>query len=94
MPRDGRSQGYSAVMNQMNRNSGAPGAEPSQMPRVEPGGVPPGETPPCEDSMSEATPQLEYQRARGWAKGPLIAIMILVVLVAAFFLAYAITLMV
>jgi hypothetical protein len=89
-------------MNQMHRNSGMSGAwdhrygapaASSWKPRVEQGGVPPGETPPGESSVEEAVPQLEYQRQRGWAMGPLIAIMIVTVLVAGFFLAYAISLM-
>jgi hypothetical protein len=90
-------------MNQMNRDSGTGGTwnrpygssdpEPSQTPGVEPGGVPPGETPPGESSTSEATHRDDYDRTRGWAKGPLIAIIALVVLVAGFFLAYAISLM-
>jgi len=90
-------------MNQMNRDSGTGGArgrqygaadpEPSQTPGVEPGGVPPGETPPGEGSISEATHRDDYDRTRGWAKGPLIVILVLVVLVAGFFLAYAISLM-
>lgn len=91
-------------MNQMNRDSAAGGPrgrrygaadpEPSQTPGVEPGGVPPGETPPCEGSISEATHRDDYDRTRGWGKGPLIAITVLVVLVAGFFLAYAVSLMV
>ncbi|MFC9080690.1 MULTISPECIES: DUF6480 family protein [unclassified Streptomyces] len=91
-------------MNQMHGRSGAggtwdhrygaPGAAPSWRPRVEPGGVPPGETPPGESSVEEAVPQQEYMRSRGWAAAPLTVIMILVVLVAGFFLAYAIALMV
>jgi hypothetical protein len=52
------------------------------------GGVPPGETPPAEGSMSEAGPR--HSAPRGWAKGPLVVIGVVVVLVAGFFLAYAV----
>lgn len=62
-------------------------------PGVQPGGVPPGETPPAEGSTAEAIPQHEYQTTRGWAKTPMIVITLLVIMVAGFFLAYAITLM-
>lgn len=51
--------------------------------------MPPGETPPGEASTSSGTgPRVEPPR--GWAKGPLIAIGLLVVLCAAFFLVYAV----
>lgn len=51
--------------------------------------VPPGETPPAESSTGPETgPRGDV--TRGWAKGPLIAIGVVVVLCAAFFLVYAI----
>nr|WP_199836062.1 DUF6480 family protein [Streptomyces sp. TP-A0356] len=71
---------------------GAPGDAQPGRPTVQPGGVPPGETPPAESGIEDAVPQVEYQRTRGWAKAPLAIIMILVVLVAGFFLAYALSL--
>ncbi|GAA3026960.1 DUF6480 family protein [Streptomyces glomeratus] len=74
------------------RQYGGPEPEPAKTPRVEPGGVPPGETPPGEGSTSGASPNVVYDRTRGWGKGPLIAIMFLTVLVAGFFLAYALAL--
>jgi hypothetical protein len=50
--------------------------------------VPPGETPPGEGSTgSETGPPADL--SRGWAKGPMIAIGLVVVVFAAFFLAYA-----
>ncbi|MET9855551.1 DUF6480 family protein [Streptomyces sp. NPDC006450] len=55
------------------------------------GGVPPGETPPGESSTgSGAGPYRPL--TRGWGKGPLVLICLLSVVVALFFLAYAITL--
>ena len=68
---------------------GNPDPDPYSTPGLEPGGgVPPGETPPAEGSTSEAGPRNDL--SKGWATGPMIAILALVVLVAAFFLAYAI----
>jgi hypothetical protein len=72
-----------------------PDPEPERSTGLEPGGgVPPGETPPAESSLPEAGPRETHNPAKGWGKGPLTLIIALVVLVAAFFLAYAITLMV
>ncbi|MFH8755843.1 DUF6480 family protein [Streptomyces atroolivaceus] len=51
------------------------------------GGVPAGSTPPAEGSMSEGGPR--HEPPRGWGKGPLIAILVVAALVAAFFLVYA-----
>ena len=42
--------------------------------------------------MPEAGPRETHNPAKGWAKGPLAAILLVVVLVAAFFLVYAIIL--
>ncbi len=67
-----------------------PDPEPDRTTGLEPGGsVPPGETPPGEASTgSETGPRVEPPR--GWAKGPLIAIGVIVLLIAAFFLVYAV----
>ncbi|MFF7976385.1 DUF6480 family protein [Streptomyces sp. NPDC007905] len=68
-----------------------PDPEPERTPGLEPGGgVPPGETPPAESSMPEAGPR--PNPPKGWAKAPLTLILVLVVLVAAFFLVYALVL--
>lgn len=67
----------------------SPDPDPRTTTGLEPGGsVPPGETPPAEGSTSEAGPQNDL--SRGWGKGPLVVIIGLTVVVAAFFLAYAI----
>ncbi|MEU6812835.1 DUF6480 family protein [Streptomyces sp. NPDC046831] len=69
-----------------------PDPDPERTPGLEPGGgVPPGETPPAESSMPEAGPS--EKPTKGWAKAPLALILCLVVLVAAFFLAYALVLL-
>ncbi|MET9479280.1 DUF6480 family protein [Streptomyces sp. NPDC006638] len=68
-----------------------PDPDPDSTPGLEPGGgVPPGETPPAEGSTSEAGPR--HAPPKGWAAGPLIAIGIVVVLIAGFFVAYAVLL--
>lgn len=70
-----------------------PDPEPERTTGLEPGGgVPPGETPPAESSLPEAGPRETHNPTKGWAKGPLALILLLVVLVAAFFLVYAIVL--
>ncbi|CAL9342752.1 hypothetical protein SUDANB58_00301 [Streptomyces sp. enrichment culture] len=70
-----------------------PDPEPERTTGLEPGGgVPPGETPPGESSMSEAGPREVHNPPKGWAKAPLALILGLTVLVAAFFLAYALVL--
>lgn len=70
-----------------------PDPEPERTTGLEPGGgVPPGETPPAESSMPEAGPQETHNPTKGWAKAPLTLILVLVALIAAFFLAYALVL--
>lgn len=72
-------------------STGNPDPDPRDTPGLEPGGsVPAGETPPAEGSTSEAGPR--HSPPRGWAKAPLIAIVTVAVLVAAFFLVYALLL--
>ncbi|MFB7938369.1 DUF6480 family protein [Streptomyces sp. NPDC127049] len=67
-------------------------------PPQDPGGAPlsggtarPGETPPAESGTGSGTGPYR-PLTRGWGRGPLVAIVVLSVLVALFFLAYAITL--
>ncbi|GGY34481.1 hypothetical protein GCM10010384_47170 [Streptomyces djakartensis] len=71
----------------------SPDPEPERSTGLEPGGgVPPGETPPAESSMPEALPRETHNPPKGWAKAPLTLIIVLAVLIAAFFLAYALVL--
>ncbi|MGW1882592.1 DUF6480 family protein [Streptomyces sp. NPDC001970] len=70
-----------------------PDPDPRVTPGLEPGGsVPPGETPPGESSTSSGAGPYET-RTRGWAKGPLAAIAVLALVIAAFFLVYALVLL-
>ncbi|MBH5338674.1 hypothetical protein IHE55_29400 [Streptomyces pactum] len=55
--------------------------------------VPPGETPPGESSMSGAGPNETHNPTKGWGKGPTIAIWLLVLCFAVFFVAYAVVLL-
>lgn len=71
-----------------------PDPDPERTTGLEPGGgVPPGETPPAESSLPEAGPRETHNPPKGWAKAPLTLILGLVILIAAFFLVYAIILM-
>ncbi|MGW6568627.1 DUF6480 family protein [Streptomyces sp. NPDC054975] len=65
-----------------------PDPDPRQDPR---GATQPGETPPAESSTSSGAGPYRPLK-RGWGKGPLVIIVVLAVLVALFFLAYAIVL--
>ncbi|WP_406864746.1 DUF6480 family protein [Streptomyces sp. HUAS MG47] len=67
-----------------------PDPDPRQDPRSS-GVAQPGETPPAEASTSSGAGPYRPLK-RGWGKGPLIVIILLAVLVALFFLAYAIAL--
>ncbi|MFE9846662.1 DUF6480 family protein [Streptomyces goshikiensis] len=72
-----------------------PGSEPAprgSAPRAA-RGVPPGETPPGESSTGSGTGPYR-PLTRGWGMAPLVAICVLAVVCALFFLAYAIVLLV
>ncbi len=67
--------------------------DPRHIPGLEPGGqVPPGETPPGEDSTGGAGPDERHNPAKGWSKGPLIVLALLVAVFFVYFLAWAIEL--
>ena len=67
-----------------------PDPDPARTTGLEPGGgVPRGDTPPVEGSTSGAGPQETHNPPTGWGKGPLLLILVVAMLVAAFFLAYA-----
>ncbi|WP_175410066.1 DUF6480 family protein [Streptomyces sp. TRM64462] len=61
----------------------SPDPDPANTPGLDAGGgVPPGETPPGESSMPEAGPRdMAYNPPTGWAKGPLVLIFLIVLLV-------------
>ncbi|MFJ9824606.1 DUF6480 family protein [Streptomyces sp. NPDC101160] len=69
-----------------------PDPDPRRVTGLEPGGlVPPGETPPAEAGTGTETGPHRPPK-RGWATGPLAVVPLTVLLVAAFFLVYAIVL--
>ncbi|MGP3971996.1 DUF6480 family protein [Streptomyces sp. 6N223] len=56
------------------------------------GSVPAGETPPAEGSTSGAGPRETHNPLRGWAAAPLVAVVLVAAIMAAFFFAYAVLL--
>jgi hypothetical protein len=66
----------------------SPDPEPERTPGLEPGGG----VPPAESSMPETLPRETHNPTKGWAKAPMAVIIIVTVLIAAFFLAYALVL--
>ncbi|MCI3221829.1 DUF6480 family protein [Streptomyces sp. NP-1717] len=66
-----------------------PDPDPDHTPGLERGGgVPPGETPPAEGSMSEAGPRNDPPK--GWGAAPLIAIAVLVLVMVIGLVGYAV----
>ncbi|MGW2477513.1 DUF6480 family protein [Streptomyces sp. NPDC001665] len=72
-----------------------PDPDPRETTGPEPGrAVPPGETPPPESGLSGAGPEdITYNPPKGWAKAPMALIIGVTLLIAAFFLVYAIILL-
>lgn len=68
-----------------------PDPDPRDASGLEPGGqVPPGETPPAEGGLSGAGPEeTPHNPTKGWAKGPVIVLGIVVLCFVIFFVAYA-----
>ncbi len=67
--------------------------EPTRAPGPESGnGVPPGETPPAEESSTAGISYPQSDLRRGWGPGPLALIMLVVVLVAIGLIAMAVAL--
>ncbi|MDI5967377.1 DUF6480 family protein [Streptomyces sp. SL13] len=60
--------------------------DPDTTAGLEPGGgVPPGETPPAEGSTPDAGPSDAHNPTKGWGKGPMVVIALVVLFVLAFF---------
>ncbi|MGD9483264.1 DUF6480 family protein [Streptomyces sp. TRM70308] len=65
-----------------------PDPQPERSTGLEPGGgVPPGETPPGESSLSGAGPEETYNPTKGWARGPLIVVALIVLVFVGYFVA-------
>ncbi|MFD5426144.1 DUF6480 family protein [Streptomyces sp. NPDC127084] len=74
-----------------NRPEYNPDPDPARTAGPDGGSTPAGQTPPAESSTSSGAGP--YRKpTRGWAKGPLTAISIVVLLFAAFFLVFALVL--
>jgi len=72
----------------------SPGPEPERTTGLEPGdGFPRARPRPRRAACPGAGPRETHNPPKGWAKSPLTVIIVLAVLIAAFFLAYAIDLM-
>ncbi|MEE1927026.1 DUF6480 family protein [Streptomyces sp. TRM 70351] len=74
---------------QPDREAPAPDPDPGRASGLEPGGgVPPGETPPAEDSMSGALPdEKDHNPTKGWSKGPLVVLALVVLVFIGYFVA-------
>ncbi|MGK5499811.1 DUF6480 family protein [Streptomyces sp. URMC 125] len=74
-------------------NETHPDPDPRQTPGLEGGNsVPPGETPPGESSTPAGAPDQNANTPSGWGPAPMIVLLVLAVLIAGFFLAYAVAL--
>ncbi|MFP8906119.1 MULTISPECIES: DUF6480 family protein [Streptomyces] len=70
-----------------------PDPDPRRSPGLEDGGgVPPGETPPGESSTPAGAPDQNANTPSGWGPVPLVLLLVMAVLVAGFFIAYAVAL--
>ncbi|MCZ2526393.1 DUF6480 family protein [Streptomyces sp. HB2AG] len=77
------------------RDRPIPGPDPDRTPGPGPGGgVPPGETPPVEDSISGAIPRDRVEIRKPWGRWPLVVVLVAGVLVAALLLVRAFDLLV
>lgn len=67
--------------------------DPARVPGLdEGGGVPPGETPPGEDSTAGAGPRDTQNPSRGWAKAPMVILTLVVACFVVYFLVWAVKL--